>query len=115
MKCHQSRSTIDGYYYMAEEANEKSFTPDGFYLTGDKLYMGRKNGRYVVGQEDENGHPRRKSCLQRLKLTHGAFRKSKRAALSALDETPLGNRISAFLVLMMEAWDQFCKSLSSCL
>ena len=30
--------TIDGYY-MAEEANKKSFTPDGFYRTGDKSYV----------------------------------------------------------------------------
>ena len=39
--------TIDGYY-MAEEANKKSFTPDGFYRTGDKA-MWTKDGRLRLG------------------------------------------------------------------
>ena len=63
--------TIDGYY-MAEEANKKSFTPDGFYRTGDKA-MWTKDGR----------------LRQRLKLIFAGIRKSKRQPLSALRMKPL--------------------------
>lgn len=52
--------TIDGYY-MAEEANKKSFTPDGFYRTGDKA-MWTKDRRLRLSHKSlKHNHSKQKA------------------------------------------------------
>ena len=95
--------TIDGYY-MAEEANKKSFTPDGFYRTGDKA-MWTKDGRLRLGgrikeQINRAGEKIMPSEIEAYLCRHS---KIKEAAVVGVPDETLGNRISAFLVTDDEA------------
>ena len=95
--------TIDGYY-MAEEANKKSFTPDGFYRTGDKA-MWTKDGRLRLGgrikeQINRAGEKIMPSEIEAYLCRHS---KIKEAAVVGVPDETLGNRICAFLVTDDEA------------
>ena len=95
--------TIDGYY-MAEEANKKSFTPDGFYRTGDKA-MWTKDRRLRLGgrikeQINRAGEKIMPSEIEAYLCRH---LKIKEAAVVGVPDETLGNRICAFLVTDDEA------------
>lgn len=95
--------TIDGYY-MAEEANKKSFTSDGFYRTGDKA-MWTKDGRLRLGgrikeQINRAGEKIMPSEIEAYLCRHS---KIKEAAVVGVTDETLGNRICAFLVTDDEA------------
>ena len=95
--------TIDGYY-MAEEANKKSFTPDGFYRTGDKA-MWTKDGRLRLGgrikeQINRAGEKIMPSEIEAYLCRHLEI---KEAAVVGVPDETLGNRICAFLVTDDEA------------
>lgn len=95
--------TIDGYY-MAEEANKKSFTPDGFYRTGDKA-MWTKDRRLRLGgrikeQINRAGEKIMPSEIEAYLCRHS---KIKEAAVVGVPDETLGNRICAFLVTDDEA------------
>ena len=95
--------TIDGYY-MAEEANKKSFTSDGFYRTGDKA-MWTKDRRLRLGgrikeQINRAGEKIMPSEIEAYLCRHS---KIKEAAVVGVPDETLGNRICAFLVTDDEA------------
>lgn len=95
--------TIDGYY-MAEEANKKSFTSDGFYRTGDKA-MWTKDRRLRLGgrikeQINRAGEKIMPSEIEAYLCRHS---KIKEVAVVGVPDETLGNRICAFLVTDDEA------------
>ena len=76
--------TIDGYY-MAEEANKKSFIGRAIRLCGRKT----EDCVWVGGSKSRLTAPEKRSCLQRLKLTFAGIWRSKRQPLSAFRMKPL--------------------------
>lgn len=94
--------TIRGYYNNPE-ANEKAFTVDGFYRTGDIV---RKRGRYIYheGRKKEliNRGGEKISCseVEDHILAHPAVAN---AALAAMSDPVYGERACAFVILKPHA------------
>lgn len=93
--------TIRGYYRAAEH-NARSFTPDGFYRTGDLVCI-RKDGCIVVAgrskeQINRGGEKIATEEVEQALLTHPQVRL---AALIAMPDEMLGEKSCAFI-----AWHQ---------
>jgi len=91
--------TIDGYYH-AKEANEKSFTADGFYRTGDRA-MWTKEGNIRMGgrlkeQINRAGEKITPAEVEAYLCQHSEIRE---AAVVGVPDEILGNRSCAFLQL----------------
>ena len=87
--------TIDGYY-KAEEANQISFTEDGFYRTGDKAMWTKEKrlrlGGRVKEQINRAGEKIMPSEIEGYLCQHPGI---KEAAVVGVPDEILGNRICA--------------------
>lgn len=90
--------TIDGYY-MAPEANKKSFTEDGFYRTGDRAMITKEGNLRMGGRLKEQinraGEKIMPSEIEGYLCKH---KKIREAALVGVPDEELGNRSCAFVM-----------------
>jgi len=91
--------TIRGYY-RAEEHNRASFTPDGYYRTGDVVRMHRSGNLIVEGRRKDlinrGGEKISAEEIENLILSHPAV---ENAAVVAMPDAVLGERACAYVVL----------------
>lgn len=94
--------TID-HYFMAEEANQLSFTEDGFYRTGDRamrtLEKNIRMGGRIKEQINRAGEKIMPSEIENLLCEHPLV---KEVAVVGVSDEVLGNRICAFVMPSME-------------
>lgn len=94
--------TIRGYY-KAEEHNEKAFTPDGFYRTGDLVSVNAAGYIVVEGRaKDQINRGGEKIAAEEVEnhlLAHPAVLD---AAIVAMPDAFLGERSCAFVILRHE-------------
>ncbi|MGC4019656.1 MAG: AMP-binding protein [Muricomes sp.] len=90
--------TIDGYY-KAEEANQVSFTEDGFYRTGDKAMWTREGkirmGGRIKEQINRAGEKIMPAEIEAYLCKHPNI---KEAAVVGVPDEVMGNRICTFLM-----------------
>jgi 2,3-dihydroxybenzoate-AMP ligase len=95
--------TIRGYY-KAEEHNRASFTPDGYYRTGDVVRMHRSGNLIVEGRRKDlinrSGEKISAEEIENLILSHPAV---ENAAVVAMPDAVLGERACAYVVLRPSA------------
>jgi 2,3-dihydroxybenzoate-AMP ligase len=95
--------TIRGYY-NAEEHNRASFTPDGYYRTGDVVRMHRSGNLIVEGRRKDlinrGGEKISAEEIENLILSHPAV---ENAAVVAMPDAVLGERACAYVVLRPSA------------
>lgn len=90
--------TIRGYYKIPEH-NEKAFTPDGFYRTGDIVRLTSAGYLVLSGREKDQinrgGEKLSPEEVENLLLAHGDVHD---AAVVGLPDETLGERICAFVI-----------------
>jgi len=91
--------TLRGYF-KADEYNERAFTPDGFFRTGD-LMRRRRDGNYVVeGRKKDlinrGGEKISAEDVEAVILTHPVVRN---VAAVPMPDDVLGERMCAFVIL----------------
>lgn len=90
--------TIDGYY-MAYEANQKSFTEDGYYSTGDRAMRTREGNIRIGGRIKEQinraGEKIMPAEMEAFLCKHPDIRE---AAVVGVPDSVLGNRSCAFIL-----------------
>ncbi|SET42727.1 (2,3-dihydroxybenzoyl)adenylate synthase [[Clostridium] polysaccharolyticum] len=95
--------TIDGYY-MADEANQNSFTEDGFYKTGDRATWTKEGNIRMGGRLKEQinraGEKIMPAEVEAFLCKHEHI---KEAAVVGVPDKELGNRICAFLMTEEDA------------
>lgn len=94
--------TINGYYNL-DDANQHSFTADGFYKTGDMGYLDHNNNIVVTGRAKEQinraGEKITPSEIENLLLPHPAI---KNVCILGVDDPILGERSKALIILKEE-------------
>ncbi|KRG34105.1 MULTISPECIES: (2,3-dihydroxybenzoyl)adenylate synthase [unclassified Psychrobacter] len=95
--------TINGYY-NSPLINKDSFTPDGFYKTGDLGYLDNQQNIVITGRGKEQinraGEKIAPSELENLILTHDAVKDS---SVVGIADARLGEKIKVFVVLKDES------------
>ncbi|PYG90252.1 yersiniabactin salicyl-AMP ligase [Ruminiclostridium sufflavum DSM 19573] len=90
--------TIDAYY-MADEANETSFTSDGFYRTGDRaMRTGEGNLRMGGRIKEQINRAGEKILPAEIEAYLCRYGKIKEAAVVGVKDEVLGNRSCAFIL-----------------
>ncbi|MEU4834156.1 AMP-binding protein [Streptosporangium sp. NPDC023615] len=96
-------STIRGYFRNPEE-NARSFTPDGFYRTGDIIELGENGYLAVVGrskdQINRGGEKVAPEEVENLILGHEGVHD---ASVIGIPDAILGERVKAFVIPRAEA------------
>ncbi len=91
--------TIRGYY-SADDHNRTSFTPDGYYRTGDVVRLHRSGNFVVEGRRKDlinrGGEKISAEEIENLILTHPSVQN---AAVVAMPDPLLGERACAYVVL----------------
>lgn len=90
--------TIDGYY-MAPEANAKSFTEDGFYRTGDRAMITKEGNLRMGGRlKEQINRAGEKIMPAEIESYLCKHEKIREAALVGVPDEELGNRSCAFVM-----------------
>lgn len=91
--------TINGYY-NSPEVNQRAFTADGFYITGDIGYLDKNQNIVVTGREKEQinraGEKITPSEIENLILGHAQVRD---VSVVGVEDPLLGERIKAIIIL----------------
>ena len=90
--------TIDGYY-NAEEANAISFTPDGYYKTGDRaMWTAEGNIRMGGRLKEQINRAGEKITPSEVEMYLCQYEDIKEAAVVGVPDEVLGNRNCAFIM-----------------
>lgn len=91
--------TIHSYYLASDEVNEASFTPSGFYRTGDKAMIGKDGNLIVLGRiKEQINRAGEKIMPSEVENNLCKYEFIREASVVGVSDEVLGNRTYAYVI-----------------